>query len=100
MVMHSVASVCLPACVVCALTLESIDLETSVLVYAGTASEYRVMLVYQGHLVKGAKTGYTGVLSIAVLASLINDVTVEYEELENVAIIAMYCHLRPPDAIA
>ena len=22
------------------------------------------------------------------------------EQLENVAIIAMYCHLRPPDAIA
>ena len=22
------------------------------------------------------------------------------KELENVAIIAMYCHLRPPDAIA
>ena len=25
---------------------------------------------------------------------------VRYVQLENVAIIAMYCHLRPPDAIA
>ena len=25
---------------------------------------------------------------------------VKHDKLENVAIIAMYCHLRPPDAIA
>ena len=56
---------------------------------------YFLMFVYMDH-VSELKLMY----DVCFYIGLILISAVVHIELENVAIIAMYCHLRPPDATA
>ena len=61
---------------------------------------------FGGHAPLGAHPqnvalGYdVGKISVCCLVAFTSVLMQTNYQLENVAIIAMYCHLRPPDAIA